>query len=137
MENDPQQTITPLRISNAQSASPCSFITAPEGGVFSEAKHVQRCNTFICDTIIQLNISSGNPLEQALSNTRRCVQRHEHKMDKKIYCSIQSDIVNFRQLNPNQINYIANSSPEDIIEILQVYNKMIHYVCCVLCDREH
>jgi len=92
----------------------------------------QTIHPFICDTIIQLNISSGNPLEQALSNTLRCVQRHEHKMDKKIYCSIQSDIVNFRQLNPNQINYIANSSPEDIIEILQVYNKMIHYVSCVI-----
>jgi len=35
-----ENRFTPLRISNAQSASPCSFITAPEGGVLN----VQKCN---------------------------------------------------------------------------------------------
>jgi len=36
----PLSTFTPLHIENAQSASPCSLITSPEGGVLN----VQRCN---------------------------------------------------------------------------------------------
>ena len=44
MQSDPlkaDQCLTPLRIKNAQSASPRSLITAPEGGVLN----VQRCKT--------------------------------------------------------------------------------------------
>ena len=96
----------------------------------------QTMDPSFCDTIISLNISSGNLLDQALSNTLKGVERHEIPMNDKIYYSIQNDIVNYRQLSPNQIYSIAISSPTNIIKILQVYNKIIHHMCYVIDKRE-
>ena len=52
---------TPLRIKNAQSASPCSKITPPLGGVIN----VQRCNSSrVQKYVYQRTIKKGLKLQQ-------------------------------------------------------------------------
>ena len=61
---------------------------------------------------------------------------HCHHIDKSNHeimtISIRDAIVNFRQLTPEQIHYIAHDSKEYITEILELYNEVIKNICGVL-----